>query len=127
MNSDTQEPRPYGFALGLLAGTVVGAGLALWLAPRAVSELRQRVIDSARNLARRVDQQGEQVRAVVGDTAEELTRRSQVVRDNIAEAVAHHAHEVEAYATAAQNKRVAGPGKRSSNNRTAPASDPPEM
>ena len=32
------------------------------------------------------------------EMAEELTRRAQGVRDNIAEAVAHRAHEVEAYA-----------------------------
>jgi gas vesicle protein len=121
MNSDMQASQPYGFALGLLTGTVIGAGLAMWLAPRAVSELRERVIDSAKSLGNRVGQQREQVATYVEETAEDLSRRGQVVRDNIAEAVAHHAHEVAAYATAAESDRVKAAGKRSANARPAPA------
>lgn len=121
MNSDIQPSRPYGFGLGLLTGAVIGAGLAMWLAPRAVSELRERLIDSAKSLGKRVGEQREQVTTYVEDTAEDLTRRGEVVRNNIAEAVAHHAHEVEAYATAAETDRVKAAGKRSANARPAPA------
>ena len=45
----TQEHGDYGFVIGLVAGTVVGAGLMMWLAPRTGSELRQRMADSARS------------------------------------------------------------------------------
>jgi gas vesicle protein len=124
MNSDMQPSRPYGFGLGLLTGTIIGAGLAMWLAPRAVSELRERLIDSAKNFAKRVGQEHEQVATYVEETADDLTRRGQVVRNNIAEAVAHHAHEVEAYATANQSDRVTGAKKRSPNG-PAPASRMP--
>ena len=79
----TQERRDYRFILGLVAGTVVGAGLAMWLAPNAASELRERVTDSARKLA----------------------RNGQGVRDDIADAVATGAHEVERFANAAKSER----------------------
>ena len=122
MSSDTDEHRPDGFIIGMLTGIVVGAGLAMWLAPRAISELRQRVTDSARSLGQRVGQQREQASTMVGETSEELARRGQDVRDNIAEAVAHRAQEVEAYATEARIDRVAAARKRSSAERSAPTS-----
>ncbi len=105
----------------MMAGTVIGAGLAMWLAPRAASELRERVTDSARSLGNLVGQQHQRASDSVATIAEDLTRRAQGVRDNIAEAVAHRAHEVEDYATA-QSDRVAGARKRSSTDRTSPAS-----
>jgi len=40
MNPHTQEHRDYGFVIGLLTGTFVGAGLAIWLAPREENEYR---------------------------------------------------------------------------------------
>ena len=125
MNSDTnsnaQEPQPYGFLIGMMAGTVIGAGLAMWLAPRAASELRERLTDSARSFGNLVGQQHQRASDSVATMAEDLTRRAQGVRDNIAEVVAHRAHEVEDYATA-QSDRVAGARKRSSTDRTSPAS-----
>jgi gas vesicle protein len=114
MSSDTDEPRPFGFINGLLTGVVVGAALAMWFAPPAVSDLRKRVIDSARSLGKRVGQQREQARSMVGETAEELAQRGHRVRDNIVDAVAHRAHEVEAYVTAAGKDRVAAARTRSS-------------
>lgn len=78
MNEHTQKNPDYSFGIGLLTGAVIGAGLAIWLAPRAASELRQRVAGAARSF-------GEQVQAV---------------RDDIMTAVAKGADEVERYATA---------------------------
>jgi gas vesicle protein len=103
MNANTQERRDYGFVIGLLTGTVVGAGLMMWLAPRTASEVRQRMADSARNLGKRASEQYEQASARVGDAVDELTRKSQGVRDDVAEAVIRGAHEVERYATAAKS------------------------
>ena len=88
MSSNTDEPRPFGFINGLLTGVIVGAALAMWFAPPAVSDLRKRVIDSARSLGKRVGQQREQARTMAGETAEELAQRGQRVRDNIVDAVA---------------------------------------
>ncbi len=53
-----------GFMMGLLAGTVLGAGLGMLLAPKAGSELRGAIGEQARNLG------NEGVRAVPQAPAE---------------------------------------------------------
>ena len=45
MDTQTKDSRDYRMAIGFVLGTAVGAGLMMWLAPRAASELRQRVSD----------------------------------------------------------------------------------
>jgi len=103
MNSHSQQNQGYGFVIGLMAGTVVGAGLALWLAPNSASELRERVTDTARTLGKRASERYEQAGARVGNAVEELTRKGNSVRDDVAESVARGAHEVERFATAAKS------------------------
>ena len=106
MNAQTQEHGDYGFLLGLLTGTLVGAGLTMWLAPRSAAELRQRVTDSARSLGRRASEQYQEASTRVSEVVDDLTRKGQGVRDEVAEAVARGAHEVERYATAAKSGTV---------------------
>jgi len=108
MNSHTSELRDYGFVMGLLTGTVIGAGLMLWLAPRTASEIGQRMTDSAKNLGTRASDQYQQARTRVGDAVDELTRKGQDVRDGLADAVARGAREVERGAKA--SKSGSGPG-----------------
>jgi gas vesicle protein len=103
MNANTQEHRDYGFAIGLLAGTFVGAGLMMWFAPRVRSEVRQRLADSATDLGKRASEQYEQASARVGEAVDELTRKGQGVRDNIADTVIRGARQTESYATAAKS------------------------
>jgi gas vesicle protein len=107
MNGHMQEQRGYGFVIGLLTGTFVGAGLAMWLAPRSASELRQRLTDSATRLGKRASDHYQQASTRVGDAVDELTRQGRGVRDDVADAVARGAHEVERYATAAKTDGVA--------------------
>jgi gas vesicle protein len=104
MDTQTQEPRHYGFAIGLLTGTFVGAGLALWLAPRAASELGTRLTDSARSLSERASERLRDVNARVGETVDDLTRTGQGVRDEVAGVVARSAREVERFATASSTQ-----------------------
>jgi gas vesicle protein len=111
MNAHRQEyrtdgRRDYGFVIGVLTGTVVGAGLALWFAPRLAAELRERVTDSAKDLRERVTDRYEQVSTRIADAAGEVTRRSQDVRDDVADAVAHSAHEVERFAKATKTRQL---------------------
>ncbi len=87
IDTQTQDRRDYGFVLGMLTGTFVGAGLAVWFAPRLTAEIRQRVTDSARRFGN------------------DLVTRGQDVRDDVAGAVARGAHEVERVATAARSDR----------------------
>jgi len=128
MNAHLQENRDYGFVIGLLTGTVVGAGLAMWLAPRLASELRSRMTDSARDLGQRASEQYQQASTRVGEAVDELTQKGQDVRDGVAEAVARGAHEVargahevERYATAAKSDRVSEARKHTAGDRSAPA------
>jgi gas vesicle protein len=114
MTLHAEERRRHGFAIGLLTGTFVGAGLALWLAPRMASELRERMTDSAKGLGRQASEDYEQASSRLGEAVSELTRKGQALRDDVADAVARGAHEVERYATAATSDRVAtGPVGRS--------------
>lgn len=94
MDEMTRRPRDYRLVLGLFMGTFVGAGLAMWLAPRASDTYQQ-------------------VSARVGEKVADFTRRGRDVRDDIAGAVARGAHEValgalevERVATAATRRRV---------------------
>lgn len=103
MNNDRQEQRGYGFVSGLLAGTFVGAGLAMWLAPGSAAALRERVTNTARTLGKNASDRYQQASARLGNSVDELARRGNDVRDEIAGSVAQGAHEVERLATAAQS------------------------
>ncbi len=46
-----------GFMMGLLAGTVIGAGLGMLLAPKAGSELRGAIGEQAKNLGNKASEQ----------------------------------------------------------------------
>src|ERR1043165_8877572 len=94
----------YGFAIGLMTGTFVGAGLALWFAPRLAAELRERITDSAKELGQRVTDRYDQVSTRIATAADEVTRKGQDVRDDVADAVAHGAHEVERFAKATKTR-----------------------
>jgi len=71
MKSQTQSS---GFTVGLAAGMVVGAGLTLWLVPRVVSELRERITDSAKSVGQRASDHYEEASSRVADAVEVLTR-----------------------------------------------------
>ena len=105
MHGYTREHRDYGFVIGLLAGTCVGAGLALWCAPRLRSELRQRMSASTRSLRTHASEQYQQASTRVAEVVDDLTRRGQDARDDVADRVARGAHEVELYAKAAKSAR----------------------
>lgn len=106
MNAPIEEPRSHGFVTGLMAGTLVGAGLMMWLAPRMAAEVRQRMSDSARKLAKRASDEYERAGTRASETLDDLTRKGQAVRDEVADVVARGAHKVEKYAVAAKSERV---------------------
>ena len=74
MKTHARPHRDNGFVIGLAAGTVVGAGLAMWLAPRSASELRERITDSARDFGRRASDHYDEASSRVGEAVEALTR-----------------------------------------------------
>jgi gas vesicle protein len=98
---DTRESRHYGFIVGMAAGTIVGAGLMMWLTPRSAAELRQRVRDTARGFGQQASDHLQQTSARVGEAVDQITRTGQSVRNDVAGAFARGAHEVERFAKAA--------------------------
>jgi gas vesicle protein len=119
MNAHGNGSRHYGFVIGLLTGTVAGAGLMMWLAPGTASEVRKRVTDSARNLGERASDQYQQASTRVGKAIDEVSRTGHGVLDGVADTVARGADEVRRFATAAKTDHVAEPRKHSAAHRSA--------
>ena len=124
MNAHTQGQPNYGFVIGLVTGTFVGAAVAMWFAPRAGSELREQVTDSARNLGKRASEQYRQAATRLAETVDQLAQQGESVLGDVAEAVARGAHEVERAATAVKSDRVTQPGKHAAADRSASGPHP---
>ena len=103
MSADTSDRGDHHFFLGLLTGAFVGAGIAFWLAPRVLSEIRGRVAGSARDMSDRVADRVQQVTDRVADAVDDVARRGQNVRDDVADTVIRGAQHVERVATAAKS------------------------
>jgi gas vesicle protein len=106
MNDTTDRHGAFTFALGLAAGTAIGAGLMMWLAPRVAGEIRERLNASADAFGRSAAERYEQATARAGAMVDELNARGNTVRDDLADAVANGAHEVERVARNARSHRT---------------------
>jgi gas vesicle protein len=95
MNEQVTKARDYRFAAGLAVGSLVGAGLAMWLAPRAASEIKDRAVSSAKHLGDAMSGRYRDARLRVTDAVDGLARKSQGVRDGVLDTVVHGAQEVE--------------------------------
>lgn len=99
-----QESSDYKFVLGVMAGSLLGAGLAMWFAPRG-SEIRQQLTGAATRVGERASEQFQDVSARVGEAVDELAQKGREVRDGLAASVARGAHDVERRATAVRTDR----------------------
>jgi gas vesicle protein len=113
MDGQTTQGHDYRFLMGLVAGSVVGAGLAMLLAPRAAAEIKARAVDSAKDLGDAVSERYRGARTRVADTVDGITRKGQKVRDEVcdtvvrgAQDVERGAREVERFATDAKTQKV---------------------
>ena len=84
-----------GFMMGLLTGTVLGAGLGMLLAPKAGSELRGAIGEQARNLSTAASEQYKRASEAAGTWAE----RGRDMVDKAREAVSRGADEARGYAS----------------------------
>lgn len=84
-----------GFMMGLLTGTVLGAGLGMLLAPKAGSELRGAIGEQAKNLGNAASEQYKKASETAGTWAE----RGREMVDKAREAVTHGADEARSYAS----------------------------
>ena len=79
MQSHSQQSRGLGFTFGLMAGTLVGAGLTLWLTSDSASELRDRATGTAKALGKRAAAGYDEAVGQVGNAVDELP----VVRERV--------------------------------------------
>ena len=83
------------FMMGLLTGTVLGAGLGMLLAPKAGSELRDAIGEQAKNLGNVASEQYKKASETAGSWAE----RGREMIDKARDAVSRGAHETRGYAS----------------------------
>src|SRR5438552_15332717 len=84
-----------GFMMGLLTGTVLGAGLGMLLAPKAGSDLRGAIGEQAKNLGNAATEQYKKASEAAGTWAE----RGREMVDKAKEAVTRGADEARSYAS----------------------------
>src|SRR5215470_8662354 len=92
------------FVMGLLTGTVLGAGLGMLFAPKAGSDLRNQLSEQAGQLAntasegyRRVSESATEGYRRVSETANELADRGREIYDRVRGAVSKGAEEAKRY------------------------------
>jgi len=81
------------FVMGLLTGTVLGAGLGMLFAPKAGSELRGQISEQANNLANTASEQYRRATEAAGDLAD----RGREMYDKARDAVSKGAEEAQKY------------------------------
>jgi gas vesicle protein len=81
------------FVMGLLTGTVLGAGLGMLFAPKSGSELRGQLSEQASNLANQAQDQYRRVSEAAGDMAD----RGREMYDKARDAVSRGSEEAQRY------------------------------
>lgn len=95
MNEQAAHTRDYRFVTGLALGTIVGAGLAMLLAPRAAAEIKERAAGSVKNLGGAVSERYRDARSRVTGAVDGLARKGRWVREGVSDAVVRGAQKVE--------------------------------
>ena len=90
------------FVLGLITGGVLGAAVAMALAPRLAAELRQRATGAAEDLSDAAAKRYRDATTSIVGAVDDVTARGQAVRDDLADAVVRGARNVEQFAAAAK-------------------------
>jgi gas vesicle protein len=82
-----------GFMMGLLAGTVLGAGLGMLLAPKSGADLRGQLGEQAKNISNKASEQYRRA----SETASQWAERGRDVMNQARDAVSRGAEEVRSY------------------------------
>jgi len=99
------------FMMGLLTGTVLGAGLGMLLAPKAGSELRGALGEQARNLGNTVNEQYKKA----SETASGWSEKGREFVDRARDAVSRGAEEARGYAGGTTGSSYASGGTSGTN------------
>ena len=98
------------FVMGLLTGTVLGAGLGMLFAPKAGSELRSQLSGQAENLANQASEGVRRASNTANEWAEKGREKGKEVYDRTREAVTRGAEEAQRYVREATNTPISGAG-----------------
>jgi gas vesicle protein len=93
-----------GFIMGLLAGTVLGAGLGMLLAPKSGSDLRGQIGEQARTISNKASEQYRRASETAGEWAE----RGRDMMNQARNAVARGAEEVRTHTGANTGSSYSG-------------------
>jgi gas vesicle protein len=85
------------FVMGLLTGTVLGAGLGMLFAPKAGAELRNQLGEQAGNLANQASEGYRRASSTASEWAEKGREKGREVYDRAREAVARGTDEAQRY------------------------------
>lgn len=94
MDTPIQESSDYKFVLGIVAGALVGAGLAMWFAPRGPA-LRQQITGAATRVRERASELVQDASARAGEAVDALAQKGRDARDEVTDSVARGAYDVE--------------------------------
>jgi len=97
-----EEDRDYRFVTGLVLGGMVGAGVAMWLAPRAAAEIKARAAETAKTFGDTVSDRYRDARLRVAGAVEGMSRKGQGLRNDACDTVARVAQDVEVGARTVQ-------------------------
>src|SRR5207244_9682108 len=103
---DNESSGGGGFMMGLLTGTVLGAGLGMLLAPKAGSELRGAIGEQAKNIGNLASDQYRKAADVAGNWAE----KGRDIVDRARDAVSRGAEEARGYAGTTSGTGYTGGG-----------------
>src|SRR5690349_18866565 len=106
------------FVMGLLTGTVLGAGLGMLFAPKAGSDLRNQLSEQAGNLRDTASEGYRRASEAAGDWAE----KGRGMVDKARDAVSRGADEAQRYAREATGSSSSGTGSSSSTGSTGSGS-----
>ncbi len=94
-----------GFVMGLLTGTVLGAGLGMLFAPKPGSELRNQLSEGANTVGRTASEGYKKA----AETASNIAGKSRDFYDRARDAVSRGADEVKRYTNEAQQRNEPSP------------------
>ncbi len=98
MDQRIHDIRSSHLVLGVATGTLIGAAVGMWFAPR-MSLLLRRVDEWAKAVQKGASEQYRQANARTGEAIDNLNQVGRDVRNEVAETVARGAREVERVAT----------------------------
>ena len=108
------------FVIGLLTGTVLGAGLGMLFAPKAGSELRNQLKEEAGHLANHASEGYRRASQTAGDWAQKGREKGREAYDRTREAVSRGAEEAQRYVRDATGTPMPGTGSMSGSGSNEP-------